>query len=275
MIGQLEQVLAGRPRALGDLATAERSTATDVDLDGWHVLTRWWELDQPVEWLTHRHPEHELLWDVTGFLAVSIDDRVWMLPPGMGMWIPAGIDHAVAAASSTSFACTFVAAESCSVSWPEPKVVAIGPLTAEALRHYGTDGIDERMRARIVEVAFALLSPAEDVPPLPVPRDPRARRIAEGLLADPGAHRSLDEWARWAHVSTRTARRLFANETGMSMAQWRSHARLRRAVGLLGDGATVAAAARQVGYHTPSAFSAAFRRAFGEPPGRFMAHHSG
>jgi AraC-like DNA-binding protein len=59
---------------------------------------------------------------------------------------------------------------------------------------------------------------------------------------------------------------LFDAETGMSFGRWRTQARMRAALELLAEGAPVTTVARRVGYVTPSAFVAVFRRAFGVSP---------
>ncbi|GES29907.1 helix-turn-helix domain-containing protein [Streptomyces angustmyceticus] len=61
----------------------------------------------------------------------------------------------------------------------------------------------------------------------------------------------------------------------MPFGQWRTRVRLRAAMPLLAGGATVAAVAARVGYASPSAFVAAFRRAVGVPPGAYLTPDGG
>lgn len=106
---------------------------------------------------------------------------------------------------------------------------------------------------------------------LPMPTDRRAQKIAKGLLADPGDARTLEDWAAFAALSPRTARRLFIAETGMSFAEWRQQARLVHSLEKLAQGDTVGNVADALGYATASNFIAMFRRAFGETPARYFA----
>jgi AraC-like DNA-binding protein len=71
------------------------------------------------------------------------------------------------------------------------------------------------------------------------------------------------------HAGVRTLSRLFAAETGLSFAQWRTRIRIRAAIEHLAEGASVNATARAVGYRKPDAFIAAFRRATGQTPGTY------
>jgi AraC-like DNA-binding protein len=71
-------------------------------------------------------------------------------------------------------------------------------------------------------------------------------------------------------ASARTLARLFAAETGMGFERWRTTARLAAALPLLAAGTPVGTTARRVGYATPSAFVAAFRREIGTTPADYF-----
>jgi AraC-like DNA-binding protein len=103
---------------------------------------------------------------------------------------------------------------------------------------------------------------------VPMPRDPRALRVARALLDDSCIDQDLDEWADAAGASRRTLARLFRSETGLSFAEWRARLRAIDGLARLSGGASVAETARLVGYASPSAFSAMIHRTLGEPPRR-------
>lgn len=65
--------------------------------------------------------------------------------------------------------------------------------------------------------------------------------------------------------------RLFVHDTGMSFDRWRTHLRLRAALPLLAERQPVSRVAHAVGYATASAFLAAFRRAVGTSPARYLS----
>jgi AraC-like DNA-binding protein len=91
------------------------------------------------------------------------------------------------------------------------------------------------------------------------------------MLDDPARHAGIDAWARDAGASARTVARLFRSELGMSFGQWRQQALLTRAVTLAARGQPMSHIAAELGYASPSAFSAMVRRAVGAPPSRFFA----
>ncbi|EFL27607.1 LOW QUALITY PROTEIN: AraC family transcriptional regulator, partial [Streptomyces himastatinicus ATCC 53653] len=128
-------------------------------------------------------------------------------------------------------------------------------------------GCCERAAGRAESVLPDLLHPLPALPiDVPQPVDERVRAVADALLADPSDRRSLASHARAVGVSRRTLTRLFVDDTGMSFDRWRVHVRLRAALSLLAEGQPVSRVAHAVGYATPSAFLAAFRRTVGTTP---------
>jgi len=56
----------------------------------------------------------------------------------------------------------------------------------------------------------------------------------------------------------------------MSFGAWRQQLRLARALDLIGRGRPLGLVAVELGYASPAAFSAMFKRALGVPPRQFM-----
>ena len=103
----------------------------------------------------------------------------------------------------------------------------------------------------------------------PMPKDRRLLRVCREILADPSDQRDLDDWAHVAGMGRRTFTRLFREETGMGLAVWRQQIRLMEALSLLASGRPITTVAFDVGYESPSAFTAMFHRAFGVPPSQY------
>ena len=105
---------------------------------------------------------------------------------------------------------------------------------------------------------------------LPSPRDPRALRVAQALLDDPGDVRPLEALCRSAGASKRTVERLFHSDTQLTFGKWRQQLSLLHAIRLLAAGDNVTRVALSAGYSTPSAFISMFRRALGTTPGEYF-----
>lgn len=217
----------------------------------------------------HAHDEHQLAWASAGVLMVEVGGRCWVLPPNLALWIPGGARHTTIAMRETVLQGIYIDPRA-RIGWSEPTVVAVTPLVRHLIEHLAGE-LGEEARIRAEAVLVDVLRPVgTSTLELPMPLESRAREVAQALVADPGDRRSMDEVARQAGASPRTLLRLFLSETGMTFSQWRTHARLQASVALLSDGHTVARVADRVGYATPSAFVAAFRRVTGHTPAAYF-----
>lgn len=237
------------------------------------IATTHFRLDHPGVWEAHHHGCHELLWGTEGTLTVETDDGLFVVPATLGLWIPAGVTHAVRSASRTGFSCTYLSAPGGGLRPgldERIRVVDVPPVIRELLLLLRTPELTPRSRACAEELLLGLIAPvdARDIS-LPMPDDARLTAICQRLLAEPADSRSLREWGREVGGSARNLSRLFAREAGMTFEQWRIQARMRVAVGLLTSGTPVNAVARAVGYTTPSSFVQSFRRVMGHTPGRY------
>ncbi|SHH08615.1 AraC family transcriptional regulator [Streptoalloteichus hindustanus] len=224
----------------------------------------------------HEHTVHQLAWAARGVLTVSARGSTWVLPPTRALWIPARVRHTTGATSPATMRSLYFWPDECPVDWAAPTVVEVRGLLRELIGHLAGEAVPADSRAHAEALVLGLLTPLSvtTIDP-PEPRDDRARRVAAALVADPADGRCLASWGRLVGASARTLARLFVAETGMSFGRWRGQARLRAALPLLAEGVPIAVVARRVGYATPSAFVAAFRKAIGVPPGAYFARDRG
>lgn len=220
----------------------------------------------------HAHPEPMLTWSSTATLMGTVGSRDWLIPPGHGLWVPGGIEHAGAVLHAGEMLTITFAAERCPITWTGPTCFTVGSLLGEILTHLHRIAPDDHSRPAAEALMFKLLTPlpAHHIH-VTMPTDPRARAVAEQLVAHPDDQRELTAWADHVHAGVRTLSRLFRAETGLTFATWRAHVRVRAAVPMLARGISVNATARAVGYRKPSAFIAAFRRVTGRTPGTYAA----
>jgi AraC-like DNA-binding protein len=156
----------------------------------------------------------------------------------------------------------------------ECRVINVSALLRELILHVSKRAAaDPHLASEGHAIALLLdqLVAIEVVPlQLPLLRDPRAARAASLLATSAGTRRSLASVGRVAGASPRTLQRLFAAETGLTFEKWRQRARLIRSVELLSEGRKVTRVALDVGYDSPSAFIAMFRRELGSTPRRYL-----
>jgi AraC-like DNA-binding protein len=221
---------------------------------------------------THEHPQHQIAWAARGVITVEIGDGHWVLPPTRALWIPGNTRHRTGTPEGATMSGIFVAPDRCPVSFSAPTMVRVTRLLHELFDHLTAPGTAPAPRRRAEAVVFDLLDPVEVIPiGARLPTDARARQVAEALERDPADERTLGQFATDVAAGPRTLARLFVAETGMSFGQWRTQIRLAASLPPLAAGVPIARIAGRVGYSTPSAYIAAFRRSVGVSPGRYFA----
>jgi AraC-like DNA-binding protein len=157
--------------------------------------------------------------------------------------------------------------------WPRtqgPTPVAASPLLAELIGYLGSP-LDPEHRAHAETLLADLLTPMPMTTiQVMLPVSGPARMLAEALRADPSDRRTLEQWGHRVAASERTLARAFAAETGVPFGRWRTRLRLQAALPMLARGEPVGRVAGRVGYDTPSAFVAAFRRETGQTPAAYF-----
>ena len=221
----------------------------------------------------HSHDWAQLVYATQGVLRVETDEGFWVVPPQRAVWIPRRVAHSVAMSGPVSLRTLYLHPSIAETLPRRCRVVAVSPLLRELILHAIERGplrADLACHRRLIDFLVDQLRLLPVVPlDLPLPRDPRALRVAERLRARPGEPVGLDVLARDAGASRRTLERLFRSETGISLGRWRKQARLLQAMRLLARGEPVTTIALEVGYESPSAFIATFASAFGTTPGRY------
>lgn len=236
----------------------------------------------------HWHAWAQLVFSISGAVRVSArgdaSDSSYLVPPSRAVWIPPGVVHAVTAVEQADLRTLYLhegavqalAAES---DWGRCRVLEVTPLLRELVLQLAVDPdtvpgnpadrareqginaliLDELRRARSLQLG------------LPLPREGRLRRVCEAMLDQPLRHADIDGWAAEAATSARTLSRWFSDELGTSYGQWRQQLLLAKALALAARKQPMNLIAAELGYASPSAFSAMVTRAVGMPPSRFFA----
>ncbi len=240
-----------------------------VALHATHVATKDWESSK------HQHRRAQLLYAVRGIVNCEIDDGVWIVPPQCAVWIPADLPHSARGSGTAECYCLFVDADAVPGLPETCCTISVSPLLRELLLKavgfpelYAFGGREERLIAALLDELIA--APIEDLH-LPMPRDPRLRRLAEMLLANPTERISKGDWAARIGMSERNMSRLLLQEIGMSFGRWRRQLHVILALQRLTKGESVQTVALELGYEDASGFVTMFRKAVGKPPARYLA----
>ncbi|GMG90219.1 transcriptional regulator [Cupriavidus sp. TKC] len=227
----------------------------------------------------HSHPRAQLIYAYVGAILVTTDFGSWVVPPQRAVWVPCNVEHAMQACGDVEMRTVYVRSDAVPEELHDCCVVAVPPLLRELISAVVRMPLTYEEGSRdslVVELLLQDLRPLSVVPlHLPMPRDTRLSKICAKILDDPSDETSVEAWSRSVGASERTIIRLFPEETGMTYSRWKQQARLMAAVRLLAEGCHVTDIALQLGYESPSAFSAMFRRALGMTPTEYFRDMAG
>lgn len=244
------------------------------------------EVDRPIigvehdykgeELLTyHSHRRGQLLYASSGVMTVTTKNGIWVVPPLKAVWIPPGKLHKVSFTAPVSLRTLYFSKRYCMRMRRECCSIFVSPLLRELIleamklpRLYPLGGAEERIMIMICDQ----LETMKEVPlNLPIPKEPRLRRIYTSLWNNPGDRRTLEEWGKEVGAARRTLARLFQAETSMTFGVWKRQIILQQSLARLANNESVTTVAIDMGYDCPSAFISMFKKYMGKSPGRYFS----
>jgi AraC-like DNA-binding protein/mannose-6-phosphate isomerase-like protein (cupin superfamily) len=223
----------------------------------------------------HAHDWHQLIYASEGVMWVQSAQGDWVVPPNRAVWVPACVEHSIEMTGSVFVQTVYLMSTLYGTLPDRCCAVNVSPFLRELIRHVVSLGmLDENdpPRARLIGVLLDQLSVLPTIPlQLPWPADERARNAGAWLRAHPADPGATHDVAKRFGLSVRTMERLFQRGTGLTFGKWRQQLRLLQALRLLAAGRPVTEVALDVGYESPSAFIAMFRRTLGVTPYRYFA----
>ncbi|MFM2056248.1 MAG: hypothetical protein RLY71_633 [Pseudomonadota bacterium] len=244
----------------------------------------------------HRHAWAQVAFSGTGVTRVTAGRSTYIVPPSRAVWIPPGVEHAVTVVEDADLRTLYLhqPAGRCGpdvppeqeAAWRHCRVIEVSSLlrelvtqltliapadTALAAAATPPDNADHQREQLIVALLLDELRRARPLPlGVALPQDKRLRSLCLAMLDNPARHTTLDGWAAEAGASPRTVARLFRQELGTSFQQWRQQVMLAKALSLAARRKPMSFIAAELGYASPSAFSAMVTRSVGMAPSRFF-----
>jgi len=246
----------------------------DIDLADWTLSSS--ATDYPENWNIppHTHDKHQLIYAIEGVMVVHAALNQWTVPPSRGIWMPRGEVHAIRCVGAVKMRSVFVQADPRLELPQETCAVSVSSLLSELIKVSVGIRHPHAPNSRDARVLRLILDELEVLPTLPLnlpqPTEPRLRRICAALQAHPGDPSTLADWSARLGQDEKTIQRLFRRDTGMTFGQWRQQARLLLALERIALGEKIIDVAGALGYDSPSAFSAMFRKHFGRTPSQFF-----
>lgn len=226
-----------------------------------------------VEW--HSHSWSQLIYATSGVFSVETETSCWVVPTRRAIWVPAGCQHSLRMQGSVFLQTVYFEPQQARASDTTCSAFEIPKLLHELIVHVCNLGMVEgesEAQRTLIRFFADQLEELEPFPSaIPMPQDARARKLAQLILGEPGARKSLDDLCKECRESLRTMQRVFSAQLGIPFARWRNQVKMVTAVQMLGVGRSVTETAIDLGFDSVSAFICSFRRYFGESPGKYAA----
>ncbi len=243
--------------------------------DGVHLVAR--HAAKGTRLAPHMHRESQLVYAAAGTMQVTTPKGRWLVPPDRAVWVPARLVHAIDMLADIEmrtlyFDLAWLKREGHGRKLAKEFVVRVSPLLHQTILALFDDRNEAERTALLLRLAMLELERAEDSATfIPLPQEPRCRRAADIVLADPTADHEIETLARAVGTSARTLSRLFAAETQLSFKSWCQRARIAAAIQRLSMDASLSVKqlASDLGYASVPAFSHAFRQVTGKTPTEF------
>ena len=226
----------------------------------------------------HQHDCAQLLHTLSGVVRVDTASGCWVVPPGRGVWLPAGTQHSLRITGNVAARTLFIDPLARADLPATCQIVQISSLLRELIlasllldESYSPGSRDERVYELILdEIRLMPVLPFH----LPEPESEPLRQLCQRIRQAPGESWCSTEAASSAGMSERTLNRHFQQQTGLRYAEWLRRARLLEALQRLAQGQPVLRVALDLGYGSHSAFTAMFRRVMGTSPSDYFKDSS-
>jgi AraC-like DNA-binding protein len=223
----------------------------------------------------HAHGSDQLIYAISGVMEVSSDQSVWLIPPHFGLWIPARVEHRIYMPGPVSMRTLYVLRGLATGLTPSCRVLHVTPLLRELIletMRLVQLKLNRPYDSALLDLMMAQLQKASPVPTfVTLPREARSLAVAQAVLRDPTATKTMAALCAESGISVRTVERSFRKDLGIDFESWRRQVRLTKAVQLLVSGCPIKETAFRVGYRQSSTLVKMFRQAFATTPKAWIA----
>lgn len=243
------------------------------------VLPYWKQVSDAMCSEPHSHPRGQLIFSSKGITRVMTNEAVYLVPSSQAFWCPPNQRHELIFPGAVDIANLFIDPVWAKYLSPQQQVFNVTPLVKELILKAVNIGCDYSFEGKEYRLMTVLMDEiaALEVSPLTLPWSEHSKLepVMQRLIDDPCINYTIDQWAALIHVSPRTLARLFNQEVNMTFSEWRIQVRIFYALEQLHAGRTVTYVALALGYSTPSAFIAAFRKLLGQSPLAYLSAAGG
>jgi AraC-like DNA-binding protein len=221
----------------------------------------------------HSHPWGQVAMSDTGTIRMTAENSTFLVPPSRALWIPPDVEHVVTTVDDADIRTLYL--HPAAMRWHGCRVIEVSRLLRELVLHLDVAPGSAPTTPREQHLSALILDELRAAAPVrlgvDLPADKRLRALCEAVLEQPARWATIASLAQHAGASPRTVARLFRSELGTSFGQWRQQVLLAHALSLAARRLPMATIAAELGYASPSAFTAMVKRSLGAPPTRLFS----
>ncbi len=221
----------------------------------------------------HSHSWAQLIYASEGVISVESGNACWVVPTNRAIWMPAGQSHSIKMHGKVFLQTLYFESRPQATIDLQCSAYEVTSLMRELIAFVCSKGIvnsdtdEHRCLIDFLTFQVKMLSPIPLM--VPMPSDPRAKRLASRVIDNPGTTLSLALLCEESGTSLRTMQRVFSREIGLPLSRWRNQATMVHAVQLLASDRTVTEVSLELGFESLSSFIYSFRKYFGVSPGQY------
>lgn len=245
-------------------------------LDRLIVLLKMQEQVPDWELAMHQHLKNQFVVCLSGLVTLETPYGIWILPPNTALWIPAFTQHKVKSYGYSSGYVLFIDSK-LDIAIPDDFQMYHITDFLKAILKRAADIQHDYVREQDQRLMSCLLDEILGAPKqffyLAMPQDPRLKKISDLMLRSPEKNYLLAQWANLCCMSERSMTRLFQQETGMSINQWRKKLHVILALQWLSEGESVQRIAYRLCYDSDTSFIVMFKKMMKMSPKKYLKYH--
>ncbi len=222
----------------------------------------------------HKHDKAQLSYTIEGVIHLQIDNRLFIVPPNMAIYIPANLEHKTEMQKEVKVENIYFSREYSELLPSQAQLIYISDLAKQIILKISSLGIGNKQN-QLTNSLFTILldeinSGIHMDYAIRIPTETRLLKVYALFERCQDNYPTLEEAAQCACVNSRTLTRLFIKDTGLNFVTWKQQFIFIRALELLQQYKQTTQVAYQLGYNSESAFITMFRKmSGGKVPSQF------
>lgn len=216
----------------------------------------------------HSHPVSQLSIPVNGVMYVIVNNELFIVPPGMAVFIPKDIKHCIQKINDHTVIENIFFTDIYKKHLPDKaKSFCLSKLARELVSKickFDKNEFATKKVMNLITVLFDELGENNQLSySLKIPQNPLLFKIYELFVQSNDEFPNLTDVSELVHVSSRTLQRLFKTELGVSFVLWKQQFIFIKALELLTKDKSTTTVAYKLGYNSDSAFISMFKKMSG------------